>query len=107
MDFFGLPPSMLLSLAIGLSCPAFLSAFRSAAAGGLRGVETTLASTVLAGAVGLYLAAGGLLAAALSCMAGLVLARMLRRERERISTLAASIGCFALYLHLAPPAPGL
>lgn len=98
LDFFGFSSSVLIWLALGLSGPAFLSAFRTGSLNWESAAETTVGAAVFVGALGLYLSAGSVLAAAVVSLAALAIAPMFRVKSRRLSMLAVSILCLGMYL---------
>ncbi|WEX90133.1 hypothetical protein PZN02_005495 [Sinorhizobium garamanticum] len=97
MDFFDFS-SALIWLALGLSGPAFLTAFGDRPYNWKSAVETTVGTTVFVGALGLYLSAGAILAAAIACLAALAAAATFRGKSQRLPMLAVSILCLGFYV---------
>ncbi|MDK1377286.1 MULTISPECIES: hypothetical protein [unclassified Sinorhizobium] len=97
MDFFDFS-SALIWLALGLSGPAFLTAFGGRPDNWKTAAETTVGTTVFVGALGLYLSAGAILAAAIACLAALAVAARFRGKRQQLPMLAASILCLGFYV---------
>ncbi|PND22741.1 hypothetical protein [Sinorhizobium meliloti] len=98
MDFFGFSSSVLIWLALGLSGPAFLSAFRTESLNWESAAETTVGAAVFVGALGLYLSAGSVLSAAVASLAALAIAPMFRVKSRRLPMLAVSILCLGMYI---------
>ncbi|MCA1404445.1 hypothetical protein I6F26_17295 [Ensifer sp. IC3342] len=97
MDFFDFS-SALIWLALGLSGPAFLTAFAERPHNWRSGIETTVGTTVFVGALGLYLSSGVVFAAAIAALAALSFAVMFRAKSQRLPMLAASILCLGFYV---------
>ncbi|MCA1443301.1 hypothetical protein I6F07_24380 [Ensifer sp. IC4062] len=97
MDFFDFS-SALIWLALGLSGPAFLTAFADGVNDWKSAVETTVGTSVFVGALGLYLSAGATFAAALASLAALAVAASFRGKSQRLPMLAASILCLSFYV---------
>jgi hypothetical protein len=60
--------------------------------------ETTVGAAVFVGALGLYLSAGSVLAAAGASLAALAIAPMFRVKSRRLPMLAVSILCLGMYI---------
>lgn len=98
MDFFGFSSSVLIWLALGLSGPAVLAAFRTDSYSWESAAETTVGATVFVGALGLYLSAGSVLAAAVASLTALAIAPMFRLKGQRLPMLAVSVLCLGIYM---------
>jgi hypothetical protein len=98
LDFFAFSSSVLIWLALGLSGPAFLAAFRAGPYNWQSAAETTVGAAVFIGALGLYLSAGNVLAAAVASLAALTIAPLFRVKRQRLPMLAVSILCLGIYI---------
>ncbi|MBP1883972.1 hypothetical protein [Sinorhizobium mexicanum] len=90
--------SALIWLALGLSGPAFLTAFGDRPDNWKTAAETTVGTTVFVGALGLYISAGAILAATIACLAALAVAARFRGKRQQLPMLAASILCLGFYV---------
>ncbi|MDX0432417.1 hypothetical protein GOL30_25580 [Sinorhizobium medicae] len=97
MDAFDIS-SALIWLALGLSGPAFLTAFADQPRGWKSAAETTVGTSVFVAALGLCLSAGAFVATAVAAPAALAVATMFRRNCQRLPMLAVSILCLGIYL---------
>ncbi|PST22460.1 hypothetical protein C7U60_14740 [Mesorhizobium plurifarium] len=98
MNFIDFSSSVLIWLALALSGPAFLTAFRTGPHNWESAAETTVGTAVFVGALGLYLSDGSFLTAAIASFAALAIAPMFRVKSQRLPMLAVSILCLGIYM---------